>query len=830
MRSPLLSCGRVPPRLSRGLLLAVLVGLWCSLARAATEHVDPRTLIAPELPDWITPSVALPDVPVAAAAGSTRMLVFEYQHHVPLQEEFRRYALRIESEAGLQQAGQISLDFAPAYQKLRWHYLRVWRDGTRRDVLAPEALQVLRQEENADRFLYHGQLTVLAILHDLRVGDIVEWACSRTGVNPVFGGRFSTTLPGAASTPIDRLFYRILTTPNRDLQVAPLGDFKPAHRIASTGALIEHTWTGADLQAVNALPDAPGFEPQFPFVQVSEFASWAEVAAWARELFSVPPEPSPELRARVTTLTESLSTREEKANALLRFVQDDVRYLGIHFNESTHRPNPPDEVLRRRFGDCKDKSLLLVALLRSLGLQADVALVNSGWGRGLKSLLPSPLSFDHAIVRVTVPIEMRRSGAASFTDQTRRGLVESSKREINTVQANTLLGTSAGLVPRAGAAPDEFPALNAPAEIWLDPTSSLQGGAFVRRSVSDFGFALVLKEAAEGLTRMPSRPETGGSVYVKENYTITEMSAPAQLEVVTTYRGGTADGYRYFRRFSESERYPQQLVGLLARLYPKIKALGPTEWTDDRDRNVLVARTRFEVPEFWPADGQNRLRVAELYPWALSERLPRAETTERAFAFALPHPFSLMQETVLTLPEAWPVQSESKTVDDPTFEFSFNAEGSDNRVRIAYRWNSRADSVPAAQVPDWTRKMAEVRALFGYRLTHNIRLDGELKQSKPVWSLIAFGVAGLFAGGGVGVGFYRWRLAATLSPPPLNSEHLAGIGGWLILVAFGVTLRPFTSFTATWPVIELMGNWPGWLMMTDAESGNYIAGWAPLVW
>lgn len=812
------------------LLLLTFSGACFADAGSRVDSVDPRGLIERSLPGWITPALAIPDIPVATT-GSTRMLLVEEQYQVSLQDNFRHFALRVESEAGLQQAGQISVDFAPAYQRLRWHYLRILRDGAVREVLAPELLQVLRQEQNADRFLYHGRLTVLALLRDLRVGDVVEWAYSRTGENPVLGGRFCTTLYGAGPTPVDRLFYRILTTAERELQVAPLGAFEPEHRRTPAGGdLIEHTWTAKDLKAVVGLPDAPGFEPQYPFVQISEFASWAEVAEWARPLFVAPAEPSPELQARIKALTESLPALEEKANAVLRFVQDDVRYLGIHFNESTHRPTPPDEVLQRRFGDCKDKSLLLVTLLRSLGLQADVALVNSGWSRGVRTLLPSPLSFDHAIVRVTLPTGMRRDGASSFAAKTRRGLLEFSKQEIAAEQERSPLGKSAGLVPRAGPAPDEFLALKVPSEIWLDPTSSLQGGRFVGRSVSDFGFALVLTEAAAGLTRIPLRSEATGSVYVKENYTVTDLSAPAHLEVVTTYSAGTADAYRYFRRFTESERYGQQLMGLLARLYPKIKAQGTTEWTDDRDRNVLVARTRFEVPEFWPADTHGRLRVAELYPWALSERLPRAETTERAFAFALPHPLSIVQETEINLPTNWPVQRESKTVSDDTFAFSYDAQGEGNRIRLTYRWHTLADSVPAPQVPDWTKKMAEVRAHFGYRLTHNIRLDGEMKRSKPVWSLIGFGAAGLIGGVVTGVGLYRWPSAAKLRPPPSNSEHLTGIGGWLILVAIGVTLRPFTSVSAVLPVVQLMGNWPGWLSMTDAESASYVDGWASLVW
>jgi len=83
-------------------------------------------------------------------------------------------------------------------------------------------------------------------------------------------------------------------------------------------------------------------------------------------------------------------------------VQSEVRYFSISLGENSHRPEVPDVVLRRRYGDCKDKSFLLIALLRELGIKSRPVLLEIGRHRGLETTLPSAQLFDHAIVEVTV--------------------------------------------------------------------------------------------------------------------------------------------------------------------------------------------------------------------------------------------------------------------------------------------------------------------------------------------------------------------------------------------------------------------------------------------
>src|SRR5262249_25739535 len=78
--------------------------------------------------------------------------------------------------------------------------------------------------------------------------------------------------------------------------------------------------------------------------------------------------------------------------------QEQIRYLAVELGPGTHRPSPPEKVLARRYGDCKDKSLLLVAFLRSMGIEADPALTHVDEGPAMDKRLPSPFVFDHVIV------------------------------------------------------------------------------------------------------------------------------------------------------------------------------------------------------------------------------------------------------------------------------------------------------------------------------------------------------------------------------------------------------------------------------------------------
>lgn len=92
--------------------------------------------------------------------------------------------------------------------------------------------------------------------------------------------------------------------------------------------------------------------------------------------------------------------REEKIRAILGKVNAEIRYTGVEFGEASIVPRSPAEVLERKYGDCKDKSVLVAALLRAAGIDAQVALLRSSAGSDIEPDMPGLNVFNHAIVYV----------------------------------------------------------------------------------------------------------------------------------------------------------------------------------------------------------------------------------------------------------------------------------------------------------------------------------------------------------------------------------------------------------------------------------------------
>ena len=140
---------------------------------------------------------------------------------------------------------------------------------------------------------------------------------------------------------------------------------------------------------IDSEPDTPPDHYGQRWLQFSEFSDWDEVSSWASELFQMREVASEEFRSLVATL-RSKPTPEERVTAALAFVQAEIRYFSVSLGESSHRPSQPDLVLERRYGDCKDKSLLLMSLLKELNIPSRAVLLKSEGRKSISKSLPSP--------------------------------------------------------------------------------------------------------------------------------------------------------------------------------------------------------------------------------------------------------------------------------------------------------------------------------------------------------------------------------------------------------------------------------------------------------
>ncbi len=366
------------------------------------------------VPEWVE-AVPIPDAeahdPLVILLADTQLLL-----QGPSCVSVRR-VLAVNEASALAAAGQISIEFAPAYQRLELHRVRIRRKGAWLDHTLSSRIRFVAREAGFEAGFYGGLVTAAVLVDDLRVGDVLEVHYSIQGDNPVFGGRFAYT--AAWDEPLPTVLRRTeLTYPRaRPISWKWIGagaDRSPAALRRDEGQRVALVFEERNLKAVAPEANLPADFQAYRTLQFSEFQSWDDVVQWASALFPPHPSPSPELAELVAGLRREANARDQVA-AALEFVQTQIRYVSLSLGASSHRPAPPNEVLGRRYGDCKDKTFLLMSLLEQLGIASRPVLLDVGRRHGLEALLPSPLDFNHVILQADV------DGHSYFLDATRRG-------------------------------------------------------------------------------------------------------------------------------------------------------------------------------------------------------------------------------------------------------------------------------------------------------------------------------------------------------------------------------------------------------------------------
>ncbi|HUP59066.1 MAG TPA: DUF3857 domain-containing protein [Thermoanaerobaculia bacterium] len=508
------------------------------LALFAALPVPARELDVRPAPAWVERAEA--DTSVAIARENVRWGIYDIlsDHQVRVtdtsESQYFRTVRRVLSPSGVQNASELSLDFDPDFQRLTIHDVSIVRGNRRIDALDADEIRVIDKEDDADQRIYDGQRTALLFLRDVRPGDVIDYAWSLDGRNPVLDGRYTDEYDLSSGVPTRRARHRLVWPAGRPLQwrgVDPL--------IAMNGREQVFVWERRDIRALDVEDSIPSWYEPWETVQVTEFASWSEVAVWANAMFQLDERSSDEVKKLAARIYGVSASHEARVTAAIRFVQDDIRYLGIEMGRNSHEPHQPWETLYSRWGDCKDKTLLLVALLRELGVEAYPALVNTRIEHRLADKLPSPFLFDHVIAQV---IDRGRT-------------------------------------------------------YWVDGTISDQGGTLASIETPNDGRALIVRAETHALT--PIVTNTNGSMLVEQTFTTTDYAKPTLLSVKTTFTGGRADAMRSELASLSLEDFASGRINDLAMDSPKIEAGGAPKIHDDRSRNMIVVTEKYVLRDLW---------------------------------------------------------------------------------------------------------------------------------------------------------------------------------------------------------------------------------------
>ncbi len=615
---------------------------------------------------WVIPvplTKLNPTLPTTAKDGRYYLLSdIQVRVEGKTKQQYNHFAVKVLNERGMENAANIEVVFDPAYQKLTFHTIRVRRDDIVIAKLNSARIRVLQRERELEYLIFDGRKTASIFLEDIRVGDVVEYDYSIEGVNPVFGGKHFGWFDMQWGAPVERLQVRLLWPKVRNIFFKNLND-APHPKLHESGEFTEYLWSIQGQPGLLLSRDTPMSYDPFVSVQWSEFSGWADVAGWASALYKLPTRLSPELKTQVDRIARDFSDTQTRAAETLRYVQKNIRYLGVEVGTGSHAPSDPNTVMIRRFGDCKDKALMTLTMLNAMGIKARAAVVNTRMRADVVHLLATPSAFDHVIVQVDLADRI----------------------------------------------------------YWIDPTQAVQFGDLTSISQPDYGMALVIDPATTRLTPMFSGEATKYKRIVQSFFEVpSNKDVDATYTVKTSLKGVSAEAFRSSIAKQTIDKLQQDYLNFYAAYYPTIKVAEPFQFTDDQIGNIVTTTEKYLIPKFWVMNDQKarqeaKIEVPEIYS---AMRAPR--DTKRNSPLRLEHPLEIESVTEIRLPADWSIKPKIERVADPAFEFNREITRKANVVVIADTFQTYADRVTADETTRYVESLSKARAAARYQLYQGV--------------------------------------------------------------------------------------------------------------
>ena len=290
-----------------------------------------------------------------------------------------------------------TIRYSPSSEELRVIHARAWKPNGM--VLDAQELGA-REDSDTPGSMYYDMSLEQFRFSGLEKGDVVELEYSlvpRRRSAP-YNGYFGELVLFAGRGP-ELLKRYVLIAPAAQKIFVHAEKIAPASVSARDGSQV-FLWESRAIPALPREPRSPGVTEISPYVHVSTMGDWKQLGSWYADLIRPQFALDQSLNDELSRITNGLQTDKEKIRAIQEFVLRSTHYVALEFGIYSYKPYPVTQIYARRFGDCKDKASLMIALLRAAGIEAEIALVRT---RSLGDVAVEPASiavFNHAIVYV----------------------------------------------------------------------------------------------------------------------------------------------------------------------------------------------------------------------------------------------------------------------------------------------------------------------------------------------------------------------------------------------------------------------------------------------
>ena len=315
-------------------------------------------------------------------------------------------AIYIVDETAVKDYSKLTSAFNSYYQEKQIDFARVITPDGKVIEMQEDAITLV--SSNNDDYFDEGKQYEFA-LPQLKAGSIIEYQATTQQIKPYIDKEWFSSisfhfvkfLPSVNWLRIDPVLETIntITLPketdlaivNHNIEITP--------EVTQNANSKTYKWQSKNQPGLVLEMEMPSLDDILPAVHLSTMKQWSTVNNWFNELYLPTQKADSSVEALAATIFKPGMTDFEKVKGVFEYIQKNVRYIGAHVNRGGYQPHLASEVLSQAYGDCKDQTVLIIALLKQADIKAYPAMINTYPGAKFNDDLPM-LNFDHMITYV----------------------------------------------------------------------------------------------------------------------------------------------------------------------------------------------------------------------------------------------------------------------------------------------------------------------------------------------------------------------------------------------------------------------------------------------
>jgi len=588
------------------------------------------------------------------------------------QDRYYRTRLTLNTASGVEDNSTIKINFDPEFRTVDIHEISITRAGKKSNRLIFSDLQIYRMETDRDRLLYNGTLQVALVISDVRVGDTLDYSYTISGQNPSLGKHFLTRRAQNFPVPVQRIYHQTrIEGPMTIVQKSQAG--AELAKVSTSGNVRKYIWEAEGIKANAMDDDRPSWHYGRPTLEMSSFKDWKEVSRFFSSHYQLPKVRSAETLEISQKIMTNHSSSGAQARAALDFVQREIRYLGIELGAGGYQPRLPKTTLRRRFGDCKDMTLLLLELLAELKIEAVPLLVNSKERAGVIINVPSHGVFDHVIVMAQI------DGKAYF----------------------------------------------------FDPTTGIQSGNLDAFEQGQFGYGLPVSVVGSDMVVVKPKSAVWRKDFI-DTFDLVSDPDTVLFSSEFNYFGSEADGIQKWLNRDGEKEVAKSFLDYFKDIFPSIEETAPMLVDFDQQAAHLQFKLSYKIPDAWEQDSNKKVKTFEAYPYELRADFPKFNGSTRSSPFVISHLERTRHRQKYIVDSDWDLQSTEESVENDSFLFSRSSAFSGNAFLDSYQYSTKTDFIAPEDFVSVMEKINEIRDGFGYNFTISTDQDRNDAKYDPV--------------------------------------------------------------------------------------------------